>query len=76
MSFYIFKLFKIFSLTLLVVIIFSGSDQDEDPYIIERRRNRIQLDSVRSELKTLLHRPIFPRGFSFKYVLNIILLPI
>ncbi|XP_065367377.1 ATP-dependent RNA helicase DDX24 [Calliphora vicina] len=45
----------------------SGSDQDEDPYIIEKRRNRVQLDGVRSELKTLLSRPIFPRGFSFKY---------
>lgn len=45
---------------------FRGSDQDEDPFIIERRRNRIQLDSVRAELKSLLARPIFPRGFSFK----------
>ncbi|XP_023304092.2 ATP-dependent RNA helicase DDX24 [Lucilia cuprina] len=44
-----------------------GSDQDEDPFIIEKRRNRVQLDAVRAELKTLLSTPIFPRGFSFKY---------
>ncbi|XP_034102387.1 ATP-dependent RNA helicase DDX24 [Drosophila albomicans] len=45
----------------------SGSDQDEDPFIIERRRNRLHVDSVRGKLSALLAQPIFPRGFSFKY---------
>ncbi|XP_005189033.1 ATP-dependent RNA helicase ddx24 [Musca domestica] len=45
----------------------SGSDQDEDAFIIEKRRNRIHLANVRQQLKSLLAQPIFPRGFSFKY---------
>ncbi|KAH8299767.1 hypothetical protein KR044_005778 [Drosophila immigrans] len=45
----------------------SGSDQDEDPFIIERRRNRLHVDSVRGKLSALLAQPIFPKGFSFKY---------
>ncbi|XP_061386161.1 ATP-dependent RNA helicase ddx24 [Musca vetustissima] len=45
----------------------SGSDQDEDAFIIEKRRNRIHLANVRQQLKSLLATPIFPRGFSFKY---------
>ncbi|XP_075165605.1 ATP-dependent RNA helicase DDX24 [Haematobia irritans] len=44
-----------------------GSDQDEDAFIIEKRRNRIHLANTRHQLKTLLSRPIFPKGFSFKY---------
>ncbi|XP_013119538.2 ATP-dependent RNA helicase ddx24 [Stomoxys calcitrans] len=44
-----------------------GSDQDEDAFIIEKRRNRIHLANVRHQLKSLLAKPIFPRGFSFKY---------
>ncbi|KAH8413852.1 hypothetical protein KR222_010030 [Zaprionus bogoriensis] len=45
----------------------SGSDQDEDPFIIERRRNRLHVDAVRGKLGALLAQPIFPKGFSFKY---------
>ncbi|EDW09941.1 ATP-dependent RNA helicase DDX24 [Drosophila mojavensis] len=45
----------------------SGSDQDEDAFIIERRRNRLHVDTVRAQLSALLSRPIFPKGFSFKY---------
>ncbi|XP_034478106.1 ATP-dependent RNA helicase DDX24 [Drosophila innubila] len=45
----------------------SGSDQDEDPFVIERRRNRLHVDAVRGKLSALLAQPIFPRGFSFKY---------
>lgn len=45
----------------------SGSDQDEDPFVIERRRNRLHVASVRSKLAALLAQPIFPKGFSFKY---------
>ncbi|EDW02129.1 GH20064 [Drosophila grimshawi] len=45
----------------------SGSDQDEDPFIIERRRNRLHVDQVRGQLAALLAQPIFPKGFSFKY---------
>ncbi|XP_030559627.1 ATP-dependent RNA helicase DDX24 [Drosophila novamexicana] len=45
----------------------SGSDQDEDPFIIERRRNRVHVDTVRAQLAALLSKPIFPKGFSFKY---------
>ncbi|XP_068148260.1 ATP-dependent RNA helicase DDX24 [Drosophila tropicalis] len=48
----------------------SGSDQDEDPFIIERRRNRQHVESVRSQLHALLAQPIFPKGFSFKYPTN------
>lgn len=45
----------------------SGSDQDEDPFVIERRRNRLRVETVRAQLNALLAQPIFPRGFSFKY---------
>uniref|UniRef100_A0A1A9V5E6 ATP-dependent RNA helicase n=1 Tax=Glossina austeni TaxID=7395 RepID=A0A1A9V5E6_GLOAU len=45
----------------------SGSDQDEDAFIIERRRNRMNLLNARSQLKTLLAKTIFPKNFSFKY---------
>ncbi|XP_037953456.1 ATP-dependent RNA helicase DDX24-like [Teleopsis dalmanni] len=45
----------------------SGSDQDEDPFILERRKNRLHLENVRAKLKTLLSQQIFPKGFSFKY---------
>ncbi|EDV35855.1 uncharacterized protein Dana_GF12675 [Drosophila ananassae] len=45
----------------------SGSDQDEDPFVIERRRNRLRVETVRGQLQALLAQPIFPRGFSFKY---------
>ncbi|XP_017123570.1 ATP-dependent RNA helicase DDX24 [Drosophila elegans] len=45
----------------------SGSDQDEDPFVIERRRNRLRVETVRAQLNALLAKPIFPRGFSFKY---------
>ncbi|XP_016975510.2 ATP-dependent RNA helicase DDX24 [Drosophila rhopaloa] len=45
----------------------SGSDQDEDPFVIERRRNRLRVETVRAQLNSLLAQPIFPRGFSFKY---------
>ncbi|KAH8309378.1 ATP-dependent RNA helicase DDX24 [Drosophila kikkawai] len=45
----------------------SGSDQDEDPFVIERRRNRLHVETVRAQLNALLAQPIFPRGFSFKY---------
>lgn len=45
----------------------SGSDQDEDAFVIERRRNRLHVDTVRAQLSALLSRPIFPKGFSFKY---------
>jgi len=45
----------------------SGSDQDEDPFVIERRRNRLRVETVRAQLHALLAQPIFPRGFSFKY---------
>ncbi|KAH8280322.1 hypothetical protein KR018_002723 [Drosophila ironensis] len=45
----------------------SGSDQDEDPFVIERRRNRLRVETVRAQLHALLAKPIFPRGFSFKY---------
>lgn len=45
----------------------SGSDKDEDPFIIERRRNRLHVDTVRGKLSALLAQPIFPKGFSFKY---------
>ncbi|KAH8401201.1 hypothetical protein KR009_003605 [Drosophila setifemur] len=48
----------------------SGSDQDEDPFVIERRRNRLHVESVRAQLHSLLSQPIFPRGFSFKYPSN------
>uniref|UniRef100_A0A1B0B7D4 ATP-dependent RNA helicase n=1 Tax=Glossina palpalis gambiensis TaxID=67801 RepID=A0A1B0B7D4_9MUSC len=44
-----------------------GSDQDEDAFIIERRRNRMNLLNARSQLKTLLTKMIFPKNFSFKY---------
>ncbi|BFG06305.1 ATP-dependent RNA helicase DDX24 [Drosophila madeirensis] len=45
----------------------SGSDQDEDPFVIERRRNRLHVETVRAQLHSLLAQPLFPRGFSFKY---------
>ncbi|KAL7736384.1 hypothetical protein ACLKA6_014849 [Drosophila palustris] len=45
----------------------SGSDQDEDPFVIERRRNRLHVEAVRGKLSALLAQPIFPKGFSFKY---------
>ncbi|EDW36133.1 GL17630 [Drosophila persimilis] len=45
----------------------SGSDQDEDPFVIERRRNRVHVETVRAQLHSLLAQPLFPRGFSFKY---------
>ncbi|KAH8374408.1 hypothetical protein KR200_001678 [Drosophila serrata] len=48
----------------------SGSDQDEDPFVIERRRNRLRVETVRAQLNALLAQPIFPRGFSFKYPSN------
>ncbi|XP_039480529.1 ATP-dependent RNA helicase DDX24 [Drosophila santomea] len=45
----------------------SGSEPDEDPFVIERRRNRLRVETVRAQLNALLTQPIFPRGFSFKY---------
>ncbi|XP_043643042.1 ATP-dependent RNA helicase DDX24 [Drosophila teissieri] len=45
----------------------SGSEPDEDPFVIERRRNRLRVETVRAQLNALLAQPIFPRGFSFKY---------
>ncbi|XP_017839841.1 ATP-dependent RNA helicase DDX24 [Drosophila busckii] len=45
----------------------SGSDQDEDAFVIERRRNRLHVETVRAQLTALLGQPIFPKGFSFKY---------
>ncbi|XP_055920593.1 ATP-dependent RNA helicase DDX24 [Eupeodes corollae] len=45
----------------------SGESDDDDAFIIEKRRNRQHLSSVREELKQLLGQQIFPRGFSYKY---------
>uniref|UniRef100_A0A1A9WIT4 ATP-dependent RNA helicase n=1 Tax=Glossina brevipalpis TaxID=37001 RepID=A0A1A9WIT4_9MUSC len=45
----------------------NASDQDEDAFVIERRRNRMNLLNARLQLKTLLAQPIFPKSFSFKY---------
>uniref|UniRef100_A0A0A1WHP7 ATP-dependent RNA helicase n=1 Tax=Zeugodacus cucurbitae TaxID=28588 RepID=A0A0A1WHP7_ZEUCU len=45
----------------------SGSDQDEDAFVIERRRDRVHLENIRAQLRSLLSKPMFPSGFSFKY---------
>lgn len=52
---------------LIYIALYSGSDQDEDPFVLERRRNRLHVDAVRGKLAALLAQPIFPKGFSFKY---------
>ncbi|XP_036333094.1 ATP-dependent RNA helicase DDX24 [Rhagoletis pomonella] len=46
----------------------SGSDQDdEDAFVVEKRRDRLHLENVRAQLSALLCKPMFPKGFSFKY---------
>ncbi|XP_067627290.1 ATP-dependent RNA helicase DDX24 [Eurosta solidaginis] len=45
----------------------SGSDQEEDAFVIERRRNRLHLENARAQLKSLLVKPMFPKSFSFRY---------
>ncbi|CAD7012801.1 unnamed protein product [Ceratitis capitata] len=45
----------------------SGSEQDEDAFVIERRRDRVHLENVRAQLRSLLTKPMFPKGFSFRY---------
>ncbi|XP_054740964.1 ATP-dependent RNA helicase DDX24 [Anastrepha obliqua] len=46
----------------------SGSDQDdEDAFVVERRRDRLHLENIRARLRSLLVKPMFPKGFSFKY---------
>ncbi|XP_017468448.1 PREDICTED: ATP-dependent RNA helicase DDX24 [Rhagoletis zephyria] len=46
----------------------SGSDQDdEDAFVVEKRRDRLHLENVRAQLRALLCKPMFPKGFSFKY---------
>lgn len=46
----------------------SVSDEDENLYIIERKQNRNRLNDFRNQLYALLAKPIFPMGFSFKWV--------
>lgn len=45
----------------------SELSDDEDAFQIERNRNTKQLNAKRIQLASLLHKPLFPRGFSFKY---------
>lgn len=45
----------------------SEISDDEDAFQIERNRNLNQLNRKRIELATILQKPLFPRGFSFKY---------
>lgn len=45
---------------------FRVSDEDENLYIIERKQNRNRLNEFRSQLYSLLAKPIFPIGFSYK----------
>ncbi|XP_014096581.3 ATP-dependent RNA helicase DDX24 [Bactrocera oleae] len=45
----------------------SGSDQDEDAFVIERRRDHMHLENIRAQLRSLLTKPMFPSGFSFRY---------
>lgn len=45
----------------------SELSDDEDAFQIERNKNVSQLNSKRIQLATLLQKPLFPRGFSFKY---------
>ncbi|XP_055859003.1 ATP-dependent RNA helicase DDX24 [Episyrphus balteatus] len=45
----------------------SNKSDDDDAFIIEKRRNRQHLQSVREQLKQLLGQQIFPKGFSYRY---------
>lgn len=45
----------------------SELSDDEDAFQIERNRNTQQLNVKRIQLASSLQKPLFPRGFSFKY---------
>lgn len=48
----------------LSLSIFNRSDDDEN--VIKKKQERRLLDTKRQQLKIVLNKPLFPKGFSYK----------